>query len=118
MPPKQVFSEMGAVTKDTECRPCGRLPESFCTVSLEQGLSLCFMCSDQHVKYWMPCGFSLISSFLLGTHIKQYTHFSAYNYVSGGKHTHFAVNLSTKLKIQPKLPLFVNEAIFLYTTLV
>ena len=27
-------------------------------VSLDKGLSLCFMCSEQHVKYLMPVGLS------------------------------------------------------------
>ena len=40
------------------------------------------MCSDQHVKYQMPCWFSLTSSLLLGYHIKQYIH------------THFRVTMS------------------------
>ena len=33
-----------------------------------------FMCSDQHVKYQMPCGFPLPSSLLLDYHAKQYAH--------------------------------------------
>ena len=28
---------------------------SFLKVSISKSLSLCFMGSDQHVKYWMPC---------------------------------------------------------------
>ena len=32
------------------------------------------MCSDQHVKYRMPCGFPLTSSLLLDFHVKQNTH--------------------------------------------
>ena len=39
-------------------------------------LSLCFMCSDQHVKERMPRGFPLTSSLLLDYHDKQYTHTS------------------------------------------
>ena len=39
-----------------------------------KGLSLYFMCSDQHVKYWMPCGFPLTSSLLLDYHAKQHIH--------------------------------------------
>ena len=35
-------------------------------------ISLYFMCSDQHVKYWIPLGFSLASSLLLDYHVKQY----------------------------------------------
>ena len=31
------------------------------------GLSLYFMCSDQQVKCWMPCGFLLASGLLLDT---------------------------------------------------
>ena len=46
----------------------------FFIVSLSKGLSLYFMCSDQHVKYWMPPGFPLTSSLLFDNHIKQYTH--------------------------------------------
>ena len=36
-------------------------------------LSLYFMCSGQHVKYWMPRGFPLTSSLLLDYHLKQHT---------------------------------------------
>ena len=42
------------------------------------GLSLCFMCSDQHVKYRMPTGFLLTSSLLLYYHVKQYIHIHTY----------------------------------------
>ena len=35
------------------------------SVSLCKGLSLCFMCSDQHVNYWMSRGFPLTSSFVM-----------------------------------------------------
>ena len=44
------------------------------SLSLSKGLSLCLMCSDQHVKYLMRRGFSLISSLLLDYHVKQYIH--------------------------------------------
>ena len=47
---------------------------SFLIVFLSKGLSLCFMCSDQHVKYRMPCGFPSTSSLLLDYHVKQYIH--------------------------------------------
>ena len=43
----------------------------FLIVSSSKGLSLCFICSDQHVKYRMPCGFLLTTSLLLDYHIKQ-----------------------------------------------
>ena len=38
------------------------------------GLStvLYVMCSDQHVEYWMPCGFPLTSSLQLDYHVEQY----------------------------------------------
>ena len=45
---------------------------SFLIVSLSKSLSLCFMCSDLHVKYWMPHGFPLTSSLLLDYPVKQY----------------------------------------------
>ena len=45
---------------------------SFLIVSLSKSLSLCFMCSDQHVKYRMPRGSPLTSSLLLDYHVKQY----------------------------------------------
>ena len=41
--------------------------------SLLKGLSLCFMCSDQHVKYRIPHEFPSTSSLLLNYHVKQYT---------------------------------------------
>ena len=37
----------------------------FFIVSLSKNSSLCLMCSDQHVKCWMPHGFPLTSSLLL-----------------------------------------------------
>ena len=42
------------------------------SVFLSKSLSLCSMCSDQHVKYPMPHGFPLASSLLLDYHVKQY----------------------------------------------
>ena len=42
--------------------------------SSSKGLSLCFMCSDQHVKYRMPHGFPLTASLLLNYHVEQYIH--------------------------------------------
>ena len=73
------MSEIGAVFKVVDSHLCGwgSIPNKSCSfliVSLSKGLSLCFMCSDQHVKYWMPCGFPLTSSLLLDYHIKQYIH--------------------------------------------
>ena len=49
---------------------------SFFIVSLSKGLSLCFTCSAQHVKYRMPRGFPVTSSLLLDCHVKQYIHTS------------------------------------------
>ena len=46
----------------------------FLIVSLSKDLSLDFMCSDQHVKYWMLHGFSFNSSLLLHYRVEQYTH--------------------------------------------
>ena len=43
---------------------------SFLIVSLSKSLSLCFMCSDQHVKHWIAGGFPLTSSLLLDYHVK------------------------------------------------
>ena len=33
-----------------------------------------FMCSDQHVRYWMSRGLSMTSSLLLDYQVKQYIH--------------------------------------------
>ena len=38
------------------------------------------MCSNQHIKYQMPRGFSLTISLLLDYHIKQYTHADTFTY--------------------------------------
>ena len=46
----------------------------FLIVSLSKCLSLCFLCSEQHVKYRMPRGFPLTSSLLLDYHFKQNVH--------------------------------------------
>ena len=75
------MSEIGAVVKVVDSHLCGRgsIPGKSCSfliVSLNKGLSLYFMCSDQHVKYRMPCGFSLSSSLLLDYHVKQDIHIS------------------------------------------
>ena len=71
---------------------------SFLIVSLSKSLSLCFMCSDQHVKYRMPHEFPSTSSLLLDYHVKQcirthyslqqhyttcYNHTDHYNYCIG-----------------------------------
>ena len=49
-------------------------------------LNSSLMCSDQHVKYWIPRGFPLTSSLQLDYHVKQYIHtwYSAYllNYIT------------------------------------
>ena len=72
-----LVSGIGAVVKVVDshlCEWCSILGKSSSSliVSLSKGLSPCFMCSDQHVKYWMPRGFPLTSSLLLDYHIKQY----------------------------------------------
>ena len=46
----------------------------FYSLLKQELISLCFMCSDQHVKYRMPRGFPLTSSLLLDYHVKQYIH--------------------------------------------
>ena len=71
-------SGIGAVIKVVYSHLCGwgSIPGKSCSfliVTLSKGLSLCFMCSDQHVKYRMPRGFPLTSSLLLDYHVKQYT---------------------------------------------
>ena len=73
------MSGIGAVVKVVGFHPCGwgSIPGksgSFFIVSLRKILSLGFMCSDQHVKYLMPCGFLFTNSLLLDYHVKQYTH--------------------------------------------
>ena len=74
------LSGIGAVVKvfDSHLWGWGSIPDKSCSfliVSLSKGLSLCFMSSDQHVKYWMPRGIPLTSSFelLLDYHVKQNT---------------------------------------------
>ena len=76
---KVVVSGIGAVVKIVDSHLCvwGSIPGKSCSfliVPLSKGLSLCFMCSDQHAKYRMPCGFPLTSSLLLDYHAKQYIH--------------------------------------------
>ena len=70
-------SGIGAVVKVVDSHLCGccSIPGKSCSffiVSLSKDLSQCFMCSDQHVKYWMPRGFPSTSSLLLDYHVKQY----------------------------------------------
>ena len=74
-----LVSGIGAVVKVVDFHLCGwgSIPGkscSFLTVSLSKRLSLCFMCSDQHVKQWMHRAFPFTSSLLLDYHIKQYIH--------------------------------------------
>ena len=62
-----LVSGIGAVVKVVDSHPCGwgSIPGNSCSffiVSLSKGLSLCFMCSDQHEKYWMSSGFPLITT--------------------------------------------------------
>ena len=73
------MSGIGAVVKVVDSHLCGwgSIPGKICIfliVSLSKTLPLCFMCSDQHVKYRMPSGFSVTSSLLLDCHVKQYIH--------------------------------------------
>ena len=72
---KTLVSGIGAVVKVVDSHPCGwgSIPNKTCSffiVSLSKGLSLCFMCSDQHVKYRMRRGFLLASRLLLHYHVK------------------------------------------------
>ena len=76
-------SEIGAVVKVVDSHLCGwgstsNKSCSFFIVSFSKGLSLRFMCSDQHVKCRMPRGFPLTSSLLLDYHI-QCIHIHTYN---------------------------------------
>ena len=76
--PLNSVSGISAVVKVVDSHICGRgsIPGNSCScliMSLSKGLSLCFMCSDQHAKYRMPYGFPL-TSILLDYHVKQYTH--------------------------------------------
>ena len=87
-----LVSGIGAVVKVVDSHLCewGSIfgkSCSFLIVSLSKSLSLCFMCSDQHVKYRMPRGFPLTSSLLLDYHFKQYTHTRTH------AHTHIIVRL-------------------------
>ena len=70
-------SGIGAVVKVVDSHHCGwgSFPGKSCSffiVPLSKGLSLCFMCSDQHVKYQMPHWFPLPSSLLLEYYVKKY----------------------------------------------
>ena len=65
---------IGAVVKLVDSYLCeqGSIPGkncSFLIVSLSKDLSLCFMCSDQYVKYRMHCGSPLTSSLILDYHV-------------------------------------------------
>ena len=77
---------IGAVVKVVDSHLCGwssipgKKAAVFFIVSLRKVLSLCFMCSDQHVKYWMPREFPLTGSLLLDYHVKQYIH--TYTYIN------------------------------------
>ena len=88
---KQV-SGFGAVVKVVDSQPYGwgSIPGKSCSfliVSLSKSLSLCVMCSDQHVKYRIPRGFPLTSSLLLDYHVKQHTHTPAHTQEKEKKHS-------------------------------
>ena len=78
---QKYVSGIGAVVKVVDSHPCGwgSSPDKSCSffiVFLSKSLSLCSMCSDQHVKYPMPRRFPLTSSLLLDyqyIHIKNYS---------------------------------------------
>ena len=79
-------SEIGAVVKVVDSHLWGwsSIPNKSCSfliVSFSEDLSLCFMGSDQHVKYRMPCGFPSTSSLLLDYHVKQYIHTYTHTYI-------------------------------------
>ena len=66
-----MFNQLGAVVKVVDGVRFPAKTAVFFIFSLSKGLSLYFLCSDQHVKHWMPRGFPLTSSLLLdynGTH--------------------------------------------------
>ena len=88
-------SGIGAVVKVADFHLCGwgSIPGKTCSfliVSLSKSLSLCFMCSDQLVKYWMPRGFPLTSSLLLNY---QYIHTQKRR-----KHTHLPRRRQVKVR--------------------
>ena len=73
------MSEIGTVLKVVDSHLCkwGSIPSKSCSfliVSLSKGLSLCFLRSDQQVKYWILGRFPLTSSLLLDYHVIQYTY--------------------------------------------
>ena len=61
---------IGAVVKVVDSHLCewGSISGKSCSFLI----SLYFIYSDQHIKYWMLCGFPLTSSLLLDYHVKQY----------------------------------------------
>ena len=80
-------SGIGAVVKVVDSHPCGwgSIPNKSCSffiVSLSKSLSLCFMCSDQHVKYRMPRGLPSTSSLLLDYQVKQHTRALAHTHTN------------------------------------
>ena len=70
------MSDVGAVVKVTDCSPCGRgsIPgkaSSFLKISTSNGLSLHFMCSNQHIDCWMLRWFHFNSGLLLDYNVEQ-----------------------------------------------
>ena len=62
------MSEIGSVVHVVDS--LGSIIGKTCSFLSCKGLSLYFMCSDQHVKYRVPRGFPLTSSSLLDYHVK------------------------------------------------
>ena len=70
-------SGIGAVVEVVDSHRCGwgSIPNKSCSffiTSLSKDLSQYFICSDQHVKYWMPRGFPMTSSLILDYHVNQW----------------------------------------------
>ena len=63
-------SEIGAEVKVVNSRLCGwvQSPTKAAVLSVSPNMDLS-MCSDLHVKYWMPRGFHLTMSLLLDYHV-------------------------------------------------
>ena len=102
-------SGIGAVVKVVDSHPCGwgSIPSNSCSfliVSLSKSLSLCFMCSDQYVKHWMPCGFPSTSSLLLYYHIKQYTYITEIR-----SHCKYTTTLVKYMNLQSNKTRFQNK---------
>ena len=108
------MSGIGAVVKVVGSHLCGCCSisgknSSFLIVSLSKGLSLCFMCSHQHVKYRMRHGFPLTPRlavcYWITTSNNTYIHARTHTHTHARTHARTHTYIHTYIQLQ----LYINH---------